>query len=484
MNPRIDPKVWLGILLGAALILFSIRITGPDDLEDNSQSRNVGYAIDLVDHGHWLVQRDLENRIQSKPPLHTWMIGLLGVPFGLNRLTLTLPSFVAVVGMMLLVFHIGRKRFGLAAGIWAGLAMILCPLMWRQMGMVRSDAIFSLAIAGGAWGAFRAWETGRGWTIFWLCAAVSVLTKGPLGIVLSAIGLLAWFWEKRPSKRHRCASGGHTMGLLFFLLICLAWIVPALCFHGQDLVDQMIHKELLGHAVVPNNTRGNLAMRYLGPTVNFITRFAPFSLFVIAAIFRTFRMPAEDAGERRLERFLVCWILAGIVIFTLPAHHRADLLLPLWPAGALLSGLQLSRIGTRIGERRMAVFASVCGAALVVSSWLKYHPLPGHELKSAAYSQQVRAAAMAFLKTGEDPRKIRNLGLPSTFQYYVSTSEKVVTPVEVLGGLEKGGSTLLGTDGRVLDEAAFSGFGIEQIFSWPSAESEKSVVKIYEIRRL
>lgn len=481
MNSSRHPKSCPCLLILLALAFFVIRITGPDDLEDNSQARNVGYAVDLVDHGHWLVQRDLQNRIQSKPPLHTWMIGVLAAPFGLNRLTLTLPSFAAVAGMMLLVFHIGKMRFGLLAGIVSGLAMIMCPLMWRQIGMVRSDAVFALAIAGGAWAAFRAWETGKGWTMFWFCGAVSLLTKGPLGLLLSSVGLLAWFWERQAHGPQPGLSGSHRRGLLIFLTLCLAWAVPALWFHGGDLVDQMIYRELLGHTVVPNDHHGNVVMRVLTPTINFLTRFAPFSLFSGAAIIRSFRRPSEHSGERRLERFLVCWILAGMMIFTLSAHHRADLLLPLWPAGALLAGFEASRLAVRAGERKFAWAATIAGSLLLAGAWFKYHPLPGQQLRSAAYSQQIREAAGAFRNTGIDPHHLHNLSLPATFQYYLGSSEKATTPQRLIEGLKRGEKAWVGTGSLPLDITAFHGIEVIEAFRWPLAPHQKPVVQIYEV---
>jgi hypothetical protein len=44
---------------------------------------------------------------------------------------------------------------------------------------------FAFTVSMAAFLAFRAWNTGRGWIWFWLAAAISTLTKGPLGLLLS-----------------------------------------------------------------------------------------------------------------------------------------------------------------------------------------------------------------------------------------------------------------------------------------------------------
>lgn len=477
-------RAWLAVLLVLAAVIFLIRITGPDDLEDNSQSRNVGYAIDLVVRNHWLVQYDLQGRILSKPPLHTWLVGLLAQPFGLNRVTLVLPSFLAVVGILLLVFRIGRRRFGLAAGGFAGLAVVMAPLLWRQAGMVRSDALFTLAIAGGAWAAFRAWESGRGWTLFWACAGVAMMTKGPLGILLSAGGLLAWFWERRTHGPLPRPAGGHGKGLLVFSAICLAWILPALWFHGRELIDKMIFEELLGHVASADNGKveANLLMRFLKPTTHFLSRFAPFSLFACYGIYRVFRRPAADESERRFERFLTCWLLLGMVIFTIAAHQRADLLLPLWPAGALLAGREMARLAVKMGGRRMAWGTAAACVPLLAGAWLNYHPLPGKDLKSTAYSKTVREAADAFRATGIDPRAVRYLGAPTTFQYYLGTAEMRTTAEAIVERKDGAAKTLVATAGETLDPARFAGAKVGEVFRWPVESYQDPVVRVYELR--
>jgi len=68
-----------------------------------------------------------------------------------------------------------------------------------------------------------------------------------------------------------------------------------------------------------------------------------FSLPFFLALWRVIRYPAGNPGERHFERFLTCWILFGLLIFSLVRHQRADLLLPLWPACALFAVREMAR---------------------------------------------------------------------------------------------------------------------------------------------
>ena len=479
-----DTRNWILVLVLLAVSVFVIRITGPADLEDNSQSRNVGYAMDLTEHGHWLVQHDLQGRILSKPPLHTWLIGVLAVPFGLNRLTLVLPSFLAVLAMTLLVFGMGRRHFGLLAGGIAGLSVIMAPMLWRHVGLVRSDAVFSLAIAAGAFAAFLGWEKGGGWVWFWVCGAIAMLTKGPLGLLLAAAGLLAWFWENKthgPALRPR---GRQFPGILIFLMICLGWILPALWFHGHALIDKMIFQELLGHlgpGADPQDI-SNKRSHLLEPTFNFLGKFAPFSLLAVCGIYRAFKNPAVDGTERRLERFLTCWILFGLLVFSIASHHRADLLLPLWPAAALLAGREGSRIFHKIGAVKSSWLAAATCILLLCLAWGRYHPVLGKPLESAAYSQTVREAAGAFRKTGLDPSLIQYLEVPTTFQFYVGTANRLKLPSEIL--TERKGRkepVLVATRNSSLDPKVVGTAKADEVFRWPIDPTQVAVIRIFEL---
>ncbi|MCZ7655191.1 MAG: glycosyltransferase family 39 protein [Rhodocyclaceae bacterium] len=182
-SARKRPLFWCALFTVLVLAFYALRLAGPSNLEADAQDRNVGYVMDTVWQGHWLVQQDIRGRIMSKPPLHTWITAAFAELGGINRLTLTLTSMLAVLAMAFLVFLGGRQRLGVMAGGLAGLAVVLAPMMSKQVALVRTDALFALAVALGALAAHRAWERGGGWLPFWLGAAAATLIKGPLGLV-------------------------------------------------------------------------------------------------------------------------------------------------------------------------------------------------------------------------------------------------------------------------------------------------------------
>lgn len=422
-------------------IIFAIRLAGPSDLEADAQDRNAGYVMDAVWQGNWLVQTDIRDRIMSKPPLHTWLAGAFASLGGINRLTLGLPSALAVFGMALAVFFAGRRSFSTLTGGLAGLAVVLAPMMSRHIALVRTDALFALAIALAALAAHRAWERGDSWVPFWLAAAAATLTKGPLGLLLAAAGLLAWFWERRTDAQAAPPRGSHVLGITLFLALTLGWLLLGVASHGQPLIDKLFFDELLGQAT--GMRKGGVPGENAHKPFLFMTlRFFPFSLFAWLGLWRVLRHPAAEASERRFERFLFCWLVVGLLIFALAAHFRADLLLPLWPAAALLAGRELARLAARIGLRRFVVGMTALAVLLVGAISWNYLVKDARHSKEVRYTLQAEAAAQALMRSGIDVRRLRHLDTPATLQLKLGTFNVWINETEALA-LARGTEPLL-----------------------------------------
>ena len=472
------PLAWRLLLAALVLAIFVLRLTGPSELEGDAQDRNVGYVMDAVWQGHWLVQTDIQGRVMSKPPLHTWLVGALAAAGGINRLTLSITSALAVVAMALLVFQVGRRRFGTLAGGLAGLAVVLAPMMSKHITLVRTDALFAMATAFGAFAAHRAWERGGGWTAFWLASAAATLIKGPLGLVLAAMGLLAWLWERRRDPALPRMQGSHWLGIGLFLLLILGWLLPAIYFYGKPLVDKMFFQELIGHATGVG--RGGFPARnFPMPTFYFIIRFLPFSLFACYGLWRIVRQPAAEEGERRFERFLFCWVVGGVLLFSLASHHRGDLLLPLWPAAALIAGREMARLAGRIGGR--LTVAGVAGIVLFFlgGAYWTYHPKAEHNAE-VRYTRETEQAARALAASGLDVRRLHHLDTPVTLQLALGTFRIWIKEEDALR-LAGGPQAVLLAVEKPKDFPRLFGPGgpqLREVFRWP-AEGVPSKAKLF-----
>ncbi len=475
-----NSRVWIALLAVLVIAFYALRLTGPSNLEADAQDRNVGYVMDVVWQGHWLVQQDIRGRIMSKPPLHTWLTAAFAEVGGINRLTLTLPSMLAVLAMAFLVFQLGRQRFGMLAGGLAGLAVVLAPMMSKHIALVRTDALFALVVALAAFAAHRAWARGGGWTLFWLAAGLATLIKGPLGLVLAAMGLLAWFWERRSDPVTPPLRGSHWAGIGVFLLLVLGWLVPAILSAGQPLVDKLFFQELVGQAT--GMGKGGFPGQNLHkPTLYFILRFLPFSLFAVYGLWRIFRHPAVESATRRLERFLFCWIVGGIILFSLASHHRGDLLLPLWPAAALLAGREMARLADRLGGRLMGAVLAGLTFLFLGAAWWTYHLKAERQSEEVRYTVEAQRAARALAASGLDVQRIHHLDTPVTLQLELGTFRPWIGEEEALRLADGDAPQLLAVESPGDFPRLFGPDGppLREVFRWPPDRNGKAAVQVF-----
>lgn len=488
-------KLWAALIVLLGAFVYAIRVTAPTDLESYAQVLNVGYILDLMTHGHWIVQHDLENAVMSKPPLHTWLMAPFAAIFGLNRLALTLPSGLSVLALALIVFEFGRRRFGELAGGLAAIAIVLAPTMAKQMTLVRTDPFFTLTVALAAFAAFLAWERGRAgtryWMLFWFAAALTTLIKGPLGLVLAAGGLLSYLWEKRSNPELPTLRGPHFAGIALFLALTLCWFAAAWLSVGQALIDKMLYSELIYHAV--GEHRGGWQARdLLKPTGFLLARYLPFSIPFVFALWRVFRHPAQDLCERRCERFLTCWILSGLLIFSVVKHQRADHVLPLWPACALLAGREMARLAERMGKVRFSGVSALVALLLLGSAYSGAHATLGRREGTSDYAQEMKLAtdtqlaAEAFIAEGLDAGRLYHVDTPITLQLYMGTYRPFIDRKQlqqILNEADGPVDVALGKTSveelKLLERYP----GTKRLFRWPTDESQKPIFQVYRVAR-
>jgi len=325
--------------------------------------------------------------------------------------------------------------FNVRAALFAAIALVLSSDGSKWMGLARTDGLFAFTVAAAAFLAWRAWNRGSGWTLFWLMAAVSTLTKGPLGVILAASGLLACRWETRSGERLPI-KGSHWPGIILFLAIVVGWFWAAYLQEGQPLIDKMLGKELVGHVTSRKSAfPGSLIWQ---PTLFFLGIAAPWSFVSCLGFWRIWKHPAHNTTERRLERFLFCWFMTGLLIFSIAPHQRTDLIWPILAPGALIAGRELARIAARFKESHVR-FATLAVLVIGLAGFqFNYVNLRGKEMRIIKTGEVKQLAAQVEQAVGTE-FPITHVDSPMTFQTYLNTFRPRISTnraVELLRGPE------------------------------------------------
>jgi hypothetical protein len=390
------------VIVGVWVVLWIARLAVGDDLTIRDQERQCAYILDAWSTGRWSAQTDFLAAMASKPPLYNWLGAASVALFGPGQFAFTIPAAAATLFIALLAWHWARKLSGPAAGLLAGLLTLLPMVGLKMVANVRTDGLFAAAVALTAYLWWQHWEgRGSGWWP-WLAGVLATLTKGPLGLLLGSFGLLAIPWQSRAERSGRNAvadgdaralSPWWPAGLALYLALSGAWLLWAWLDWGQPLIERMIDRELVGHAVAAYDSSGGFASQFWKPSLSLLWRTAPWCAFTILALVRVFRHPDPEAVHRRAERFLTCWLLAGLAVFSFGSHQRGDLIWPLVTPAALLAAREILRRAaswpqwarTRLGPALLAVtMVSVVANQVVVGQ-------PKKSLYAHALAQAIAA---------------------------------------------------------------------------------------------
>jgi 4-amino-4-deoxy-L-arabinose transferase-like glycosyltransferase len=414
------------LLLLVTAVLFVLRLTGPNNLMDNDQERPASYVLDVVNHAQWICQKDYSGYITSKPPLYTWLAATFTFILGkgtISLFTLYLPCFFSVLGTALILF-LGAKRFlDWKVAALGAFFFIISPMGMKQIALARTDPLFSFTITLSAFTGYYAWNSGKWWIWigFWLAAAASGLTKGPLGLLLAGGGFLSFFWNRMASLKQPPFSWNILSGIFLYLTLVGGWFLLAYLNEGQSVYNKIIRSELLNHAVGADY--GWVGPGLLKTPAYLLTRFLPWSIPGIWGCIMVFRNPSNNLETRRFEHFLVCWILVGCVVLGMATHQRGDLILPLIPPLSLLSAkVLLVHIPAKLKEnpilflRTLVIF---CAAGL--SLILFYNRVIFSKQTVTFESRAIEKAASNIKEAGYKLDILRHYQSPFTLQFYLNT---------------------------------------------------------------
>src|SRR5262249_43872383 len=183
-------------------------------------------------------------------------------------------------------------------------------------------------------------QTSRLWPLVaWSCVGLGVLTKGPVGLLPTAIWATyaAFNGDWRLVTRVRPATG-----TALAIAIALPWYVVMVAEHGRAFSDFAIGHEIVQRFVAEVSfapSRGVFYYLKVWPGDA-----APWSaLFIGGAAWAAWRWSALDDATRQPLILAVAWFACVFVLFSLSRSKVPHYVLPASPAAALFIGVCVDR---------------------------------------------------------------------------------------------------------------------------------------------
>ncbi len=314
---------------------------------NNIWTPNEGFYADaareMLDTGNFLdIYYNYELRF-NKPPMLYWLIAFSGRLFGLSEWAIRLPSALAGLGTIWLVYLMGALLDSRKLGIAAALVMTF-SFQFVINARYASPAVlltffFSLTLYLFLLGYHRARPVCI-W-LSWIALGLTVLTKGyPYIIVITAIAGLYVLIDMRFDWRRwwRALWSFYPIpGLLIVLAIGMSWPLYAYLKYG-DLFYQVFMDETFRRAV----TRESSMKPFYYLEAN-SWGFLPYSLtFYLGLIYLVVKRE-QKLWENRALALGLSWFVVMLVIFTLAKGKIPTYFIQGHPGMALFTGFFILR---------------------------------------------------------------------------------------------------------------------------------------------
>jgi 4-amino-4-deoxy-L-arabinose transferase-like glycosyltransferase len=386
-----------------ALASFSCLLGLGRDLTSPDESRYAQIAEEVRSFEHgveglFLLHLNGE-AYDQKPPLWFWLAALAGAPGGhVSEPAARLPSALAAIASVLLVMRLGTWLLGRGAGLVAG-AILLTTTQFAILAHRASlDALLTAftTLALAAFWRFDRRLGGRRSSLAWmhLGLGLAVLTKGPVGFLIPLLSIAAYLgWERRLRE---LGSLLPPWGLVLSLGPGLTWLAAATALAPEGYLASAVGENLFGRFFV--GTHDAPFYFYLK---QFPKQFLPWTLAWPVVWWmgrRRVFAPAGDPEAARAWRFLLSWVAATFLFFSLSSGKRGLYLLPAYPAAALLCAhaLLLALEGrTALKARTLGVLGATFGLVAAASAGVALLDPPWADVPLRAFAIAIAACAGA-----------------------------------------------------------------------------------------
>ncbi|MDD2679368.1 MAG: glycosyltransferase family 39 protein [Candidatus Omnitrophica bacterium] len=353
------------VLIGLAYIYLMmgngiVSLTNPDEVF------YLQTAKEMAQQDTWITPYLFGQPQFEKPIFLYWMLrASIGI-FGNTPFAARLPAaFIAILGVVavyllsLIGFKDDKKAF------FSGLVLISCGFYIGLARSVFTDMIFSVfilfALLSFYWGYTYPSRKGAGLILFSVSCALAVLTKGPLGLLIPLLVILAFLFIKKELRFLCC--GYSLWGLLVFSAIALPWYILMEAKYGASFNREFFYNDhfvrLIKAEHPGNDTWYFYPMTLIGPMF-------PWSLYTLIALVYLAR--GIRRGMDTFTLFLGVWIAAVLLIFQFAHSKLTSYIFPLFPAlGLVTADFICSRaLFTRSPSRAFYIASLVMTAVILL----------------------------------------------------------------------------------------------------------------------
>ena len=210
----------------------------------------------------------------DKPPLTYWALMITYKLFGISDFTSRIPNTLVAGASVALMYHIiYRISKSTFASVLCAILLMSTLQFWYISHAIITDGflfLFTLAIFGYSYLAFT--NNDRSAMVkAYIAAALAVITKGPIGIILPGLILLIYICAHhaihRKDKSYQLSKDikllFNPLGLLAFIAIASPWYIAMYSIHGEQFISGFLGLHNVDRALISEHPKFNVWYYYL-----------------------------------------------------------------------------------------------------------------------------------------------------------------------------------------------------------------------------
>lgn len=340
-------------LLAGAVVFFLFYQLGTAALFEPDEGRNSEKAREILVLNDWVTPHENFHPVLDKPIFFYWLIALSYKLFGVSEWAARLPSALAALGCVVLIYHFARARWGRWEALWGALILFTSNQFFILARVVIFDMTLAFLQTLALWAFYEAQhadETSRRrnlCVIMYLALGAATLTKGLIGVVIPGIVI---FFYLLIGRRWQILRRIYLLpGALLFIAVVSPWYLLA-DVHNAGYLSYYIWTEHFGRYVTANFDRWQPWYYFIAVG---IVGFFPWTLLLPFVVKEHWR---RDLDDKTL--FLVLWTLLPFVFFSVSKSKLPHYILPIFPALSILTAVTLARLYQR-SESKLRVCLSI-----------------------------------------------------------------------------------------------------------------------------
>jgi 4-amino-4-deoxy-L-arabinose transferase-like glycosyltransferase len=399
-----DWRISVAVIAGLWAVIYMIGLSWPALLDD-VDTVHAEAAREMLLRHDWVTLYTDGLRYLEKAPMMYWTLAASYRVFGISNWSTRLPLMLAVLALALASYRLGRRVYGEAGGLYAGVALITSLGLYVFTRFLIPEVLVALWLTLGYDLFLQSLDEEKPsrlvcWGFAAICA-VNVLTKGLIGLIfpVAAIGLFLLLTGslRRILRMHLISS------TLLFLLVAAPWHILAALrnppagqargflwfyFINEHVMRFLGKRVPPGYDTVPLLLFWALLLVWLMPWCAFL----PQAFAGVPARWREIRSHTETRLDRRRRANLLFFLWAIVIVgffsfstrqeyYTIPALPALALLVGGWLARE--SGPEATESDRRAGRVSSSALFAVGGIALAAGAYflaVSHSPPPGVDL--------------------------------------------------------------------------------------------------------